>query len=121
MCSPAVVADQDGWAIKVTTEAAGYSFRLYVAGQTERSQAAEANLRAIGDNHLGGRYELEVIDAGERPDLAEAERILATPTAIRLTPLPQRRVIGDLSDHHRAAAALGIPSSGDPPSERPVP
>jgi circadian clock protein KaiB len=105
----------------MVADPAGYSFRLYVAGQTERSQAAEANLRAICDNHLGGRYDLEVVDAVDRPDLAEAERILATPTVIRLAPLPQRRVIGDLSDHRRAAAALAIPAPGDPPSERPAP
>ena len=86
-----------------------YSFRLYVAGQTERSQAAEANLRALCDSRLSGRYELEVVDAAEQPGLAEEQRILATPTVIRLAPLPQRRVIGDLSDHHHAAYALGLP------------
>jgi circadian clock protein KaiB len=105
----------------VAAESSAFSFRLYVAGPTGRSQAAEANLRAICDNHLGGRYQLEVVDAVERPDLAEAERILATPTVIRLSPLPQRRVIGDLSDHARAADALGIPGSGNPPVERPAP
>ncbi len=98
-----------------------YTFRLYVAGQTERSQAAEANLRALCDNHLGGSYELEVIDVVERPEVAEAERILATPTVVRLAPLPQRRVIGDLSDQPRAAAALGIATPGTPPPERPTP
>ncbi len=98
-----------------------YTFRLYVAGQTERSQTAEANLRALCDNHLGGRYELEVIDVVERPDVAEAERILATPMVVRLAPVPPRRVIGDLSDDRRAAAALGIATPGTPPSERPTP
>ncbi len=92
-----------------------YSFRLYVAGRTARSREAESNLRFLCEEHLPGRYEYEVIDAVERPDLAEEERILATPTVVRLTPLPMLRVIGDLSDQMRAAASLGIPSA-DPAS-----
>ena len=91
-----------------------YSFRLYVAGQSERSQAAEANLRALCESHLPGGYELVVIDAAEQPGLAEEQRILATPAVIRLAPLPQRRVIGDLSDHQRAAYALGLPERPGP-------
>ena len=86
-----------------------YFFRLYVTGQTERSQAAEANLRALCESRLPGGYDLEVIDAADQPGLAEEQRILATPMVVRLAPLPQRRVIGDLSDHNRAAYALGLP------------
>ncbi|MER5391760.1 circadian clock KaiB family protein [Saccharopolyspora sp. NPDC002686] len=89
-----------------------------MAGQTERSQAAVANLRLLCESMVPGRYELEVIDAAERPDVAAEERILATPTVVRLAPLPQRRVIGDLSDHSRAAAALGLPEADALPSER---
>ena len=85
-----------------------------MAGQTERSQAAEANLRVLCESRLPGSYELEVIDATEQPGLAEEQRILATPTVLRLTPLPQRRVIGDLSDHQRAAYALGLPRAVGP-------
>jgi circadian clock protein KaiB len=96
-----------------------FSFRLYVAGQTERSRAAVLNLRHLCESHLSGRYVVEVIDATERPDLAEEGRILATPTVVRLAPLPQRRVIGDLSDHVRAAAVLGLSDPDDElPSER---
>jgi circadian clock protein KaiB len=91
-----------------------YSFRLYVAGQTERSLAAEANLRALCESRLPGGYELEVVDAIVQPGLAEEERILATPTVVRRAPLPQRRVIGDLSDHQRAAYALGLPERPGP-------
>ncbi len=91
-----------------------YAFRLYVAGQTERSRAAEANLRALCESRLPGGYELEVIDATERPGLAEEQRILATPTIVRLAPLPQLRVIGDLSDHQRAAYALDLPRAAGP-------
>ena len=86
-----------------------FAFRLYIAGQTERSLAAEANLRMLCESFLPGGYELEVVDAAEQPDLAEEQRILVTPTVIRLHPSPQRRVIGDLSDHRRAALALGLP------------
>ncbi|MEV0054017.1 circadian clock KaiB family protein [Saccharopolyspora shandongensis] len=89
-----------------------------MAGQTERSHAALANLRTLCDSMVPGRYELEVIDAAEHPDAASEERILATPTVVRLAPLPQRRVIGDLSDHGRTAAALGLPVPGTSPSER---
>lgn len=97
-----------------------FSFRLYVAGQTGRSATAVTNLRALCDNLLAGRYELEMVDAVERPDLAEQQGILATPTVVRLAPPPQLRVIGDLSDRWRVAAALGIPApwvgegKGDP-------
>jgi len=90
-----------------------YCFCLYVAGRTERSQVAEANLRALCESRAPGSYNLEVIDAAERPDSAEEQRILATPTVIRTAPLPQRRVIGDLSDHRRAALALGLPDKAD--------
>lgn len=86
-----------------------YSFRLYVASDTERSQAAEANLRYLCESYLPGQYEVEIIDVVERPDLADQARIIATPTVIRAVPPPLRRVIGDLSDHGRAAAALGLP------------
>lgn len=88
-----------------------YSLCLYVAGQSERAQVAESNLRALCESRLPGRYELEVIDAAEHPDLAERRKILATPMVIRLAPLPERRVIGDMSDHSRAASALGLPDA----------
>jgi circadian clock protein KaiB len=89
-----------------------YLFRLYVAGRTGRSHEAESNLRVLCESHLHGHYEFEVIDAVERPDLAEEERILATPTVVRLSPPPELRVIGDLSDQDRAALCLGIPDVG---------
>jgi circadian clock protein KaiB len=95
-----------------------YSFRLYVAGRTARSQAAVSNLRFLCESHLPSRYEIEVIDAIERPDLAEEARILATPTVVRLAPVPQLRVIGDLSDHGRAANVLGLADTGGVCSRR---
>lgn len=96
-------------------EAILFVLRLFVAGQSERSQTAEANLRALCDDHLAGRYQLEVIDIVQRPDMAEVDSILAAPTVVRVAPLPARRVVGDLSDLHRTAAALGILSPGEPP------
>lgn len=73
-------------------------FRLFVAGSSPRSSRAVENLRRLGDDALGGRYEMEVVDVLEHPERAEEERILATPTLIKHFPLPQRRVMGDLSD-----------------------
>ncbi|MGI8707073.1 MAG: circadian clock KaiB family protein [Actinomycetota bacterium] len=69
------------------------------------------------EERLAGLYELEVIDVLERPDLEEEDRICATPTAIRLVPLPQRRVIGDLSDLGLAATALDLPGEEVSPTE----
>ncbi len=100
-----------GGGAQVTTD---YAFRLYVAGQSERSSTAEANLRALAGARLPGGYELEVVDVVARPGLAEEQRILATPTVVRLLPLPQLRVIGDLSDPPRVAYALDLP---DEPQE----
>jgi circadian clock protein KaiB len=96
-----------------------FAFCLYVAGQTERSLAAEANLRMLCESLLPGDYDLEVIDAVEQPGLAEEQRILATPTVLRLAPAPQRRVIGDLSDHRRTARALGLPAGSGRAGEIP--
>jgi circadian clock protein KaiB len=94
-----------------------FSFRLYVAGRTVRSRAAEANLRLLCSARLD-RHTIEIIDVTERPDRAEEARILATPTVVRLAPQPCLRVVGDLSDHDRAAAVLGLPGvvlEGRPP------
>jgi circadian clock protein KaiB len=86
-----------------------YSFRVYVAGQTERTQAAIVNLRFLCDLRAPGRYEVEIIDILESPDLAERAGIFVAPTIERVTPLPRRRVFGDLSDHARTVMALGLP------------
>jgi len=86
-----------------------FSFQLFVAGQGERSVAAESNLRALCDARLPSDYEIDIVDATERLDIAEEKRILATPTVVRTAPLPQRRVIGDLSDDRKAGYALGLP------------
>ena len=92
---------------------ADYSFKLYVTGDTTLSQEAETNLRALCNDRLDGRYEIEIVDVLERPDVAEEELIIATPTVVRLAPPPRLRVIGDLSDREQAADAFGLPDVHD--------
>jgi circadian clock protein KaiB len=96
-----------GWRFTVT-ETTRYSFRIYVTGQTSRSAQAVASVHRLCEAQVAGRYELEVVDVVDHPDMAEEERILATPTVVRYSPLPRRRVIGDLSDGRLAALALGF-------------
>ena len=71
--------------------------RLYVAGQSSRSTAAIANLRRICDQHIPGRYEVQIIDLLRNPELAKDDQIVAIPTLIKKMPVPIRRIIGDLS------------------------
>jgi circadian clock protein KaiB len=87
---------------------ATYSMRLYIAGQTNRSTAAIANLKKICETHLAGRYTIEVIDLMKTPQLARDHQILAVPTLIRELPEPLKRVIGDLSDTERALVGLDL-------------
>lgn len=97
-----------------------YLLRLFVTGQSARAQQAIANLKRICEDELGGCYELEVIDVLQRPDLAENEKVLATPTLIKSLPPPLRRVIGDLSDKDKVLLGLEVqpranaPRPGDP-------
>jgi circadian clock protein KaiB len=85
-----------------------YLIKLYVTGQTSRSRQAIANLRRLCDVELKGAYEMIVIDVLERPQLAEDEKILATPTVVKELPQPMRRIIGDLSDHDRVLLGLDL-------------
>src|SRR5436309_12639118 len=85
-----------------------YLLKLYVTGQTPRSQRAVANLRRICEEELHGQYELVIIDVLERPQLAEDEKILATPTLVKELPIPIRRIIGDLSDTERVLLGLDL-------------
>ncbi|MBX6312408.1 MAG: circadian clock protein KaiB [Isosphaeraceae bacterium] len=85
-----------------------YLIKLYVTGQTPRSLRAIATLRRICEEELAGRYDLVVIDVLERPQLAEDEKILATPTVVKELPLPIRRIIGDLSDSERVLLGLDL-------------
>jgi circadian clock protein KaiB len=85
-----------------------YVLRLYVAGATQRSQQAIANLTEICETQLQGRYSLEVIDIYQRPQLAADEQILAAPTLVRLLPAPVARIVGDLSDTSRVLVGLDL-------------
>ena len=85
-----------------------YLLRLFVTGASSRTGTAIANLRRICEQDLGGQYDLEIIDVLEHPDLAENEKILATPTLIKSLPLPLRRVIGDLSDTEKVLLGLEV-------------
>jgi circadian clock protein KaiB len=82
--------------------------RLYVAGQTPKSVAAVANLKKICEEHLAGRYEIQLIDLLENPQLARGDQILAIPTLVRKLPLPVRRIIGDLSNTERVLIGLDL-------------
>jgi circadian clock protein KaiB len=85
-----------------------YVLRLYVAGQTPKSIAAVANLKIICEEHLAGRYRIEVVDLLENPQLARGDQILAIPTLVRKLPLPVRRIIGDLSNTERVVVGLDL-------------
>ena len=89
-----------------------YLLRLFVTGASSRTSTAIANLRRICEQELEGQYDLEIIDVLEFPDLAEDEKILATPTLIKSLPLPLRRVIGDLSDTQKVLLGLEVQSQG---------
>ena len=85
-----------------------YLLRLYITGMTSRSSRAVDNLRTICDEHLEGRYDLEVIDIYQQPALTKGEQIIAAPTLIKRFPLPMRRLIGDLSNRQRVLLGLDL-------------
>ena len=89
-----------------------YNLRLYVAGQTPKSLTAIANLKAICEEHLAGRYTIEVIDLLKTPQLAEGDQIVALPTLVRKLPPPLKRIIGTLSDTERVLVGLDIRKKG---------
>lgn len=87
-----------------------YDLRLYVAGQTPKSVAALANLKRFCEEHLAGKYKIEVVDLVENPKLARSDQILAIPTLVRRLPEPIRKIIGDLSSSERVLVGLEIRS-----------
>ena len=90
------------------TDQDGYNLRLYVAGQTPKSMAAIANLKKICEQHLPGRYDIEIIDLMKDPALARRHQIVAIPTLIRELPEPLKRIIGDLSNVEKVLVGLDI-------------
>jgi circadian clock protein KaiB len=85
-----------------------WALRLYVAGQTPKSVAAFANLKKICEEHLAGRYTIEVIDLIQQPQLAAGDQIVAIPTLVRKLPEPLRRIVGDLSNTERTLVGLQL-------------
>ncbi|HET9441052.1 MAG TPA: circadian clock KaiB family protein [Longimicrobiales bacterium] len=85
-----------------------YRFFLFVTGATPRTEQAIANLRRLCDEQLQGNYELTIVDVLDRPEVAEQERILATPMLVKEAPLPRRRITGDLSDPRQVLTMLGL-------------
>ena len=85
-----------------------YELRLYVAGQTPRSVEAFSNLQKICEEHLKGRYSIDVIDLLENPKLARGDQILAIPTLVRKLPEPIRKIIGNLADTERVLIGLDL-------------
>jgi circadian clock protein KaiB len=93
---------------------------LYVTGSNPRADLAIVNLRRICEQELAGQYELEIIDVLEHPQLAEDEKILATPTLIKQLPPPLRRVIGDLSDTEKVLLGLEVRPRSPTPRAAPT-
>ena len=97
---------QNRMSLKSTVEA--WVLRLYVAGQTPKSINAFKNLKAICEDKLDNKYEIEVIDLLVNPQLAGDDQIFATPTLVRKLPVPVRKIIGDLSDTERILVGLDL-------------
>jgi len=89
-------------------ELADYVLKLYVSGATPKSVQAIANIKRICEEHLERRYELEVIDIYQKPEMAKRDQIVALPTLVKKLPEPLRRIIGDLSDTERVLAGLDL-------------
>lgn len=85
-----------------------WNLRLYVAGQTQKSITAFANLKKICDEHLAGKYQIEVIDLLKNPQLAKGDQIIALPTLVRKLPEPIKKIIGDLANTDRVLVGLDI-------------
>ena len=95
-----------------TSNGEGYVLRLYVAGMTPRSIQAMETIKRVCEQHLHGRYSLEVIDIYQQPMVAKADQIIAAPTLIRMLPEPLRRLIGDMSDEQRVLVGLDLQPFG---------
>jgi circadian clock protein KaiB len=93
-------------------EAETWELRLYVAGHTPKSVTAFANLKRLCEEHLPGRYMIEVIDLMRQPQLAAGDQIVAIPTLIRKLPEPLRRIVGDLSNTERTLVGLQLRPAG---------
>jgi circadian clock protein KaiB len=91
-----------------------WELRLYIAGQTPKSMKAVENLQRLCEEHLSGRYKIEVVDLLKNPRLAKEDEIVAIPTLVRKLPDPIRRVIGDLSNVEKALVGLQLRPTRSP-------
>ena len=96
-----------------------YVLRLYITGHTPISTKAIVRIRKICEEHLQGRYDLEVVDISLNPELAAGEQIIAAPTLIKKLPLPLRRFIGDMSQTERILLGLDLRRAGETPPSKP--
>jgi circadian clock protein KaiB len=87
-----------------------WNLRLYVIGQTPKSIAAFTNLKKICDEHLAGKYQIEVIDLSKNPQLAKGDQIIAIPTLVRKLPEPIKKIIGDMANTERVLLGLDLKS-----------
>lgn len=85
-----------------------WELRLYIAGNTAKSNAAVANLKKYCEVHLKGKYSIEVIDLLQKPQLAAGDQIFAIPTLVRKVPVPIRKIIGDLSNEEKVLVGLDL-------------
>jgi len=92
--------------------ASQWELRLYIAGQTQKSVTALANLKRLCEEHLKGKYRIEVVDLLQNPQLARGDQILAVPTLVRKLPSPIKKIIGDLSNEARVLVGLDIREVG---------
>lgn len=90
------------------SETKGHELRLYIAGNTPKSVTALSNLKKYCEDHLEGKYKIEVIDLLVHPQLAEGDQIFAVPTLVRKVPEPIRKIIGDLSNEEKVLVGLNI-------------
>ncbi|WP_374951472.1 circadian clock KaiB family protein [Mucilaginibacter sp.] len=105
------MADTEGFLEGYENEAAVYHLRLFIIGASPNSIRAVENLKAICEQYLAGRYELEIIDIHQQKELAEHENVVALPLLIKRTPSPERRLIGDMSDTQKVLKGLGLINS----------
>ncbi len=101
-------ADEQEHSSPSTDSEERWDLRLYVAGQTPRAVTAFANLKKLCEEHLSGRYSIEIVDLLKNPQLAKGDQILAVPTLVRKLPQPIRKIIGDLSNTEKVLVGLDL-------------
>jgi circadian clock protein KaiB len=87
-----------------------YRLRLFVTGATPNSTRAISNIKEFCETYLKGKYELEIVDIYQQPLIAEKEQLIAIPMLLKISPLPQRRLIGDMSDTDKVLRGLNLPA-----------